>query len=130
MSTDGSDGKREGMARAERSADPYWWSCMLESGREIALRKPYFFTDDVVGWCKEHHPNATTHEQRAIGPLMREMARREICEPTQDWVQSSQRQNHRRPMQVWWSLIYRGPGPRAKPRRHKPLDPRQLMFDL
>jgi hypothetical protein len=127
--TDGSDGKREGMDRAERHADPYWWSCMLESGREVALRMAYFNTDNVVRHCREHHPNATTHEPRAIGPLMRELARLGVCERTADTADSTQAQNHKRPMRTWWSLIYRGPVVR-KPRRHKPLDPRQLKLDI
>jgi hypothetical protein len=130
MSSDGSAGKREGMDRAERHADPHWWAAMLESGKEVALRKPFFFTDDIVKYCSEHHPNATTHEHRAIGPLMRELARMEVCEPTQDWVPSSQKQNHKRPMQVWWSLIYRGSVAPRKPRRYKSLDPRQLKLDI
>lgn len=125
--------KQEAMDRAERHANAHWWICMLQSGREVALRKPYFFTDDIVAWCQQHHPNASTHEQRAIGPLMRALARAEVCTATQDWVQSTQKQNHRRPMQVWWSLIYRGRRgrpPTAKPRWRRPLDPRQLTLDL
>ena len=128
MSYDGKDGKRDGMGRAERHADPYWWSCMLEAGREAALRKPYLYTDDIVRWCKEHHPNASTHEPRAIGPLMRELCRTEVILPTQDWVQSTQAQCHRRPMQVWFSLSFRGGGHYPKPKRRRPHDPRQ--FDL
>jgi hypothetical protein len=129
MSDDGSAGKRDGMDRAERNADQHWWACMLESGREVALRKQYFSTDDIVAYCREHHPNATTHEHRAMGPLMRELARMEVCVQTQDWAPSSQGQNHSRPLRVWWSLIYRGPA-RPPPRHRKLLDPRQLKFDL
>src|SRR5215831_7567547 len=111
----GEEGKRDGMARAARHADPHWWQCMLESAKEVAERKPIFNTDDVVRLCRERHPNATTHEGRAIGPLMRAACRLGYCVQTQDWVESTQAQCHRRPMRVWYSLIYRG-GPLKPPR--------------
>jgi hypothetical protein len=125
----GHDGKRDGMSRAEQHSDPHWWQCMLECGKEVAERKPYFITDDVVLLCRQRHPNASTHEQRALGPLMSQMCRLGYCERTQDWVESMQPQCHRRPMRVWFSLIYQGP-PVAKPRSRKLLDPRQFTMDL
>jgi hypothetical protein len=124
-----SDGKRDGMDRAERHADPHWWQCMLECGKAVAERKPFFITDDVVRLCSKLHPNASTHEQRALGPVLREMCRIGYCERTQDWIESSQAQCHRRPMRIWFSLIYRGP-PVAKPRRHRVPDPRQFTMEL
>ena len=123
-----SDGKRDGMERARRHADPHWWQCMLECGRLVAEQKQYFITDDLVGLAGSRHPNATTHEHRAIGPLMHQMVRLGYCTPTDDWVESRQRSNHARPMRVWWSHIYRGPA-RRKPPKRRGLDPRQLdMF--
>lgn len=119
----GEAGKRDGMNRAERNADPHWKRCMLESGVQVAYRKQYFFTDDIVKWCEERHPNASTHEHRAIGPIMRTLAHAEVCQATDDWVPSSQAQNHSRPMRVWWSLVYKGVQLRPKPRKRKLLDP-------
>jgi hypothetical protein len=125
----GKAGKADGMDRAERSADPYWWACMLEAGKIVAQRKPYFFTDDLVRHCRDNHPNTFTHENRAIGPLMRELCRLEYCIPTQDWIESAQKQCHRRPMRVWFSLIYRGRSV-PKPRKRKLHDPRQYDLGL
>jgi hypothetical protein len=122
---DGEDGKREGMARAWHGADPHWRQCMLESLKEVALRKPVFNTDDVVGWCRTHHPNATTREKRAIGPLMRYAAKLGYCEPIEGWTKSIQAQCHSRPIRTWFSLAYRGPVI-PKPRRRAPIyDPRK-----
>jgi len=126
--SDGEEGKRDGMRCAAKNADPHWWRCMLESGVQVAVRKPFFFTADIVTWCRDHHPNASTHEHRAIGPLMNVLARNEVCQATQDWVPSSQAQNHSRPMRVWWSLIYKGVQLRPKPRVRKLLDPRWVPF--
>lgn len=124
----GEDGKRDGMERAERHADEHWWQCMMECAKQVAEAKPYLFTDDIVGLCKDLHPNASTHEHKAIGPLMRACCRLGYFEPTQDFVESSQQQNHRRPCRVWHSLIYTRP--HRKYRRRLISDPRQYNLDL
>jgi hypothetical protein len=121
-------GKRDGMARAERGADPAWWVAMVTTARAVAEAKPYLFTDDVVRLCRERYPQAFTPEPRALGPLMRECCRLGYFEPTQDWVESTQAQCHRRPMRVWHSLIYRGV--HVRPRRRRVNDPRQYAMSL
>jgi hypothetical protein len=126
---EGKRGKQEGMDRAEKHADPYWWACMLETCRAVALAKPFFFTDDLQALMRKRHPNATTHEMRAMGPIMREVYKLGYALPTPDWVESSQKQNHRGPKRVWYSLIYRGPGKHRMPRR-RINDPRQFFFDM
>lgn len=127
--SDGKDGKRDGMGRAERHADPHWWQCMLEAGKAVAEQKPCFNADDLLMWMRRHHPNASTHELRATGPLMAAIARLGYCIPTEDFVPSRQKLCHATPRRVWWSLIYRGPATRRPPRR-RPLDPRQFgLFD-
>ena len=127
--SNGEEGKREGMERAKRSADPHWWQCMMEAAKAVAERKPFLFTDDIVAFCQEHHPNASTHEYRAIGPLMTTAAKLGYFQRTQDWVESTQKQCHRRPMRVWYSLIYKGPH-RKIWRRPRPInDPRQYTLE-
>ena len=124
---DGESGKRDGMGRAARHADPHWWRCMLECGKLVAENKPYFWVDDVKALCRARHPNAATHEYRASGPIMSALARLGYCERTPDFADSSQPQNHSCPRRVWRSLIYRG-GPVKRPRRPKPVDPRQFQM--
>lgn len=125
----GDDGKREGMDRAERHADPHWWHCMLEAGKAVAEARPYFNADDLLAWMRVHHPNASTHELRATGPLMNAIGRLGYCVPTDDFVPSRQRLCHSTPRRVWFSLIYRGPQIR-RPKRRRLLDPRQIGFPL
>lgn len=121
--------KRDGMRRARQHADEHWWQCMLEAGKAVAERKPYFNADDLLLWMHRHHPNASTHELRATGPLMAAIARLGYCIPTHDFVPSRQRACHATPRRVWWSLIYRGPA-RRKPSQRPILDPRQFgLFD-
>lgn len=127
MSDDGSGGKRDGMGRAGKHADEHWWQCMLESAKAVAERKPYVDAEDVKRWCWQHHPNAGTHEQRAVGPLMTAAAKLGYFTQTDRFNKSTLPQCHRRPMQAWQSLIYQGPAvPRL--RRQKPIDPRQFTM--
>lgn len=122
-------GKRDGMARVRRNADPYWWQRMSECARLVAERKQYFNSDDIVLLCRELYPDATTHDKRAIGPLMAAAQKLGYCVPTQDTVESRQKVCHSRPMRVWWSLIYRGPA-RRQPKKRRILDPRQIPLSL
>jgi hypothetical protein len=81
---------------------------MLECGKLVAQRKPRFTSGDVVELCYARYPGASTPERRAIGPLMRAMASLGYCVPTATWEKSVQRQNHRRPMMLWRSLLKAG----------------------
>lgn len=92
---------------------------------EVAKRKPYFNSDDLEAWRLVYYPNHTTHEKRAIGHIMTEAAKLGYCEKTLDFRESGQKICHLRPMRVWYSLVYEGPGRFRKPRR-KPVDPRQF----
>lgn len=123
----GSAGKQAGMARAQRHSDPAWWQAAIEAVREAATHKPILTTDDVVFIL--HAKGAPgTHENRAYGPMMLYCCNQlQLITPTQDWVESRQAVNHRRPQRVWFSLIYRGNHP-VRPRRRRILDPRQ--FDM
>jgi hypothetical protein len=105
MRDDGEEEKRKGMARAQRAADRRWWAAMLECGKLVAQRKSHFTTDDVTILCYTRYPGASTPERRAVGPLMKALAALGYCVPTGDWIKSAQRQNHRRPMMRWRSLL-------------------------
>lgn len=123
----GAAGKTSGMARAARSCNPVWWQYMLELGQEIALRKPFLSADDLE-FERYRRQGPTTHENRAMGPLMKYAARLGYWEPTQDFVESSQKVKHQRPMRVWHSLIYQGNSP-IRYRRRKILDPRRYQLE-
>lgn len=115
--------KRHGMAAAAHSANPEWWAFMLDCVVEVARRKPFLFTDDLER-LRQARGGPSTSEHRALGPLMMEAKRAGICIPTDHWVPSAQKVNHRRYMRVWYSLIYEGPKVK-RPRRRKVIDPRQ-----
>lgn len=120
----GTIAKDEAIERVKRHADPQWWAWMLEGVKEVAQRKPVFNTDDIER-LRQDRQGPRTHENRAIGPLMKTAQKLGYCIPTEDWVESSQKVNHRRPMRVWYSLIYKGPRTVRKPRTRVVHDPRQ-----
>jgi hypothetical protein len=119
--------KQEGMQRAARSCNPIWWAWMLERVQEVARRKPYFNTDDIER-LRQDRQGPRTHEKRAMGPLMKYAQKLGYCEPTDQWVSSSQDVNHRRPMTVWYSLIYAGEQKARRPRARRISDPRQYSL--
>ena len=121
--------KRIGMERAEKHVDPVWWQAMLESGRAVALRKPFFNSDDVEAYRRVNYPNTFTHEGRATGPLMMALARAGYCLITDDFIPGRFREHHMGPKRVWYSLLYNGPG-KPRLRRRKIHDPRQYHMDL
>jgi hypothetical protein len=121
----GEQGKRDGVARAARGANPEWKRIMQICALAVARRKPYFTTDDVEYWQRAYYPNHTTREKRAMGPVMLDAARHGYCKTTTDFCKSSLASCNQRPKQVWWSLVYGGPL-RFRLTRRKPLDPRRF----
>jgi hypothetical protein len=123
-------GKILGMDKADKHADPVWWQCMLESGRFVALAKPFFNADDLLLYMHHRYPGITTHELRATGPLMNELKTLGYALPTNDFIPSRQKDCHSTPRRVWYSLLYHGKGKPRRPRYRKIHDPRQYFMDL
>ena len=119
--------KREDMGRAERHANPEWKRIIMICIIAVARRKEIFSTDEVEAWRLIYYPNYTTHEKRALGPMMTSAAKQEVMVKTIHTSDSVEASCNQRPKRVWYSLIYRGPTTIKRP-RGKPLDPRQ--FDL
>lgn len=101
----GQIGKKDGMDRAERAADPAWWAATMQALIDVAREKQYFHSDDIVLRRRERGA-VSTHEPRAMGPLMRQAHSDMVCSPTDRWTPSAQSANHRRPVRVWRSMIY------------------------
>lgn len=131
---DGEEGERrkeDGMDRAARHSNPEWWQFILETGKEIAERKPIMSIDDLYNEWKRRRPDLTTHDPaHALGAAMRAMAHLGYVVATQDMVRSDRKTNHGRRVTVWYSLIYRGNVRVIRPRRRRMLDPRQFQFPL
>jgi hypothetical protein len=87
------------MERAARSANPAWAAYVCELIVEIARDNQYFYTDDIEALRRERG-GPETHEQRAIGPLMRAAKDIGVMRRTDQLVTG------RWDKRVWQSLIY------------------------
>jgi hypothetical protein len=101
----GEAAKREGMDRAERAANPEWVAFMLAALIEVAKRQPFFYSDDVE-LVRQNRGGPSTHENRAMGPLMKRAFRAGICEPTDRFAAASRAACHRCPRRIWKSMLY------------------------
>ena len=99
----------EAIARAEKHANPAWATAVMEIIKEVAQTQEYFSTDDVER-LRITRQKPSTHEKRAMGPIMRNAWKAGgYCTPTKTWVQSQHRECHGRPKRLWASLLYKAP---------------------
>ena len=91
----------EGMNRVSGAANPEWWRYMTALLIEVARSKPYLYTDDLEALRRERK-GPETHEQRAIGPLMKAAKKAGIIRRTPHLI--SGRWDER----VWASTLYQG----------------------
>lgn len=95
----------EGIARADRNADTEWKKAADLSVRAVARRMTVFTTDDVWDELHLNHPDAHTHEPRALGAVMKRAMRDGLIIQTEQFVRSRRPQAHKAPIQVWGSAL-------------------------
>jgi len=98
-----------------QNADPDWMRAAHHAVIAVARRYTRFTTDDV--WQELHNRNVaswaatgtwvkhSTHDNRAMGAIMRQAKKDGICEPTGGYQQSTRDVCHGRPVRVWRSLL-------------------------
>lgn len=89
----------EAVARAEANANERWWMAAREEVILAAIQLPEFTTDTV--WIGLNSRGVSTHEPRALGSVMKAMAKAGIIEPTGRWEKSRRPEAHARPVMVW-----------------------------
>lgn len=102
----GTDGKDDGMQRVDGAADPAWKRAADVAVLGAALALPKLTSDDVH---QRISPNVSTRDLRALGPVMVRAAKEGWIEkayvPGRETTRPS---SHRRPLQVWLSLVFKG----------------------
>lgn len=101
----GAVARDEALDRVERAANEEWAAVALRATEWISGMHNEFTTDSVWAAIEEYYPNVHTHEPRAMGPIMMKAKKHKWCEPTDRTVLSDRKQNHRRPIRVWRSMI-------------------------
>lgn len=94
--------KAEGIARVDEHAGGDFQELALLSVRAVAFARPMLTSDDV--WVHLGR-SATTHDNRAMGPVMRRAQALGVIEPTERFVLTAQARRHRAPVRVWRSLL-------------------------
>lgn len=92
-----------------------WVSVALVAIRDVAVRKEFFTTDDVLRGCP--HLEGCP-EKRMLGAAMRIAGKEGMISPTDRYTDSIRVSSHRRPKRVWKSALRRsGPVQDATQRR-------------
>lgn len=114
---DGSTGKKDGMDRVDANADLDWKTEAYNAVLRIAAAQEFFTPDDVR--AEIALTGATTHDDRALGPIMLRCAREGLIEKMEIGL-SVNPSRHRGHAQRWRSLVV---GKITVPaQRHRPPD--------
>lgn len=100
--------RADALQRVDEHADPDWRDLAYRCVLAVARRLDHFTTDEVIDELAQY-PDITTHEPRALGPVMMRAARENVIAATDRFVKSNAVSRHRAPKQVWRSLVYRRP---------------------
>lgn len=93
------------MDQIDENANEEWRLFMLEVIRETARRYEFFTTDRIYATASERN-TPYVHDRRALGPLMTQMQKAFVIEPTERFDSSQRPVAHASPKRVWRSLIY------------------------
>jgi hypothetical protein len=77
-----------------------------QAGGWVARHFSRFTTDEV--WERLRPTGLRTPEHRAMGSVMRGLAKAGLCVRTNEVQESSRAGCHHRPLRVWRSLVYNG----------------------
>lgn len=97
----------EGVARAEAHADAEWFELAKRVVYAMSVASTREFTaDDVWEVMELRYPDATTHEPRAMGAVMRHAARAGWVRSTGRYVPGRRKVGHGHPTRVWASRAH------------------------
>jgi hypothetical protein len=97
----------EAIGQATEAADPDWKEAARSAVRRVAYRQRFFTTDDIWGAIDAIDPEASTHEPRAMGGILRWAQDEGLASNTERVQKTARVAAHRRPLAVWESLVYR-----------------------
>jgi hypothetical protein len=93
----------EAIERVDRHADMDWKDAALDAVYRLAQSAPTFTAEAAVALIPDGY---STHEGRAMGPVMRRAQAAGWCEPTDHTVSSQNAAHHKGIKRVWRSRLY------------------------
>jgi hypothetical protein len=109
--------------QVEQNANPDWLDAACAVAVSIAREYQEFTSVEVEERMRLRHPTITTHEARAMGPVMKWCEHNRIAKQTGETVRDPRPHCHQQYKTVWESLIFQsngncgGPGPKERPTR-------------
>lgn len=100
--TASAQGKADGMTAVAEHATTAFASAALTTTWYVALARDEFTSDDIWRALPE---DVTTHDYRALGPVLRTAQRRGWIVPTDRFQLTEQRSRHRAPIRIWRSRL-------------------------
>ena len=94
----------EGIKQVEGNAGKKWFSYAFLITCALAMKWKHFSTDDIWGVLEDVCSEAT-HDNRAMGAVMRKAQAEGWIEPTDRVVKSNRPVCHSRPIRVWRSKL-------------------------
>jgi hypothetical protein len=91
--------------RVEENANEQWHTEAMEGVRWLAQQSTLFTTDDVWEHLATVVPEAKTHDNRAMGAVMRKAQKLGWISATDRYWQSKRPMAHARPIRVWKSAL-------------------------
>ena len=92
----------QAMRVVEEHASLGFADAAYDAGVRCAENNRLFIVDEVWGYLPE---GVTTHDLRAMGPVMKRLQRDKVIEPTDQYRFTNKVTSHKRPMIVWRSLV-------------------------
>jgi hypothetical protein len=102
---EGSRLRDEAIKRVAQGADAHWRRSAMIAVHEVALVEQEFTTDDVEVKLRDL-TSVRPRDLRALGAIMLAAVTVGLIERTDRTKKSALAKNHRRPKQVWQSLVY------------------------
>lgn len=93
--------KQMAMNISENNANKSFMEVAIVSGLYLSKTNETFTSADIRDLMEEKFPTLSTHDDRALGAVMRKLSRNGIIHPTGRYVSSKRARNHNRPLREW-----------------------------
>ena len=96
----------EAIERTDRNAQREFRRLAYRAGEYLASREAEFDSAMLRDLLREKYPEVRTHDDRALGAIMRQLSRDGVIERTDRTRKSGRKRNHNRDLRVWRSLRF------------------------
>ena len=86
---------------SERNANATFIEIAMSAGTHLANQGVPFTSADIRDLMEKKFPTLSTHDDRALGAVMRKLSSNGTIRPTGRYVNSKRTRNHNRPLREW-----------------------------